>query len=81
MSYLIAIKTAIIIFPFIALLITIPFILLSYHKYGSINKIKTLVIYSFILYLITIYFQVLIQHLKYHHHILTLFPLILLEIS
>ena len=60
MSYLIAIKTAIIIFPFIALLITIPFILLSYHKYGSINKIKTLVIYSFILYLITIYFLVIL---------------------
>ena len=60
MNYLIAIKTAIIIFPFIALLITIPFILLSYHKYGSINKIKTLVIYSFILYLITIYFLVIL---------------------
>lgn len=60
MSYLIAIKTAIIIFPLIALLITIPFILLSYHKYGSINKIKTLVIYSFILYLITIYFLVIL---------------------
>ncbi len=60
MTYLIAIKTAIIIFPLIALLITIPFILLSYHKYGSINKIKTLVIYSFILYLITIYFLVIL---------------------
>ena len=60
MSYLVAIKNAIMIFPVIAFLITIPFILHNYHKYGSIHYLKTLVIYSFILYLITIYFLVIL---------------------
>lgn len=60
MSYVVAIKTAIIVFPIIAFLITIPFILHNYHKYGSVHYLKTLVIYSFILYLITIYFLVIL---------------------
>lgn len=60
MSYLTAIKTAIFVFPLIAFLITIPFILIEYHKYGSINKLRSLIIYSFILYLITVYFLVIL---------------------
>ena len=60
MAYLIPIKTAVLIFPLIALLFTIPFILHQYHKYGSINKWRVLIIYSFILYLITIYFLVIL---------------------
>lgn len=57
-NYLIPIKTAIILFPFIALLFTIPFILHQYHKYGSINPLRVLIIYSFILYMMVIYFLV-----------------------
>ena len=60
MSYLESIKTAIIVFPIIAFLFTIPFILYQYHKYGSINKFRVLIIYSFILYLITMYFLVIL---------------------
>lgn len=60
MSYLISIKTAIILFPFIALLFTIPFILNQYHKYGSIHWLRVLIIYTFILYLIAIYFLVIL---------------------
>ena len=60
MTYLISIKTAMLIFPVIALLITIPFILHQYHKYGSINPLRVLIIYSFILYMITIYFLVIL---------------------
>ena len=60
MSYLETIKTAIIIFPTVAFLFTIPFILHQYHKYGSINKFRVCIIYSFILYLITIYFLVIL---------------------
>ena len=60
MSYLESIKTAIIVFPIIAFLFTIPFILHQYHKYGSINKFRVLIIYSFILYLITMYFLVIL---------------------
>ena len=56
MSYLEAIKVALLIFPFLAFLFTIPFILWQYHKYGSINKLRVLIIYSFILYMICVYF-------------------------
>ena len=60
MTYLNTIKIAIFTFPIIAFLFTIPFILHQYHKYGSINKLRVLIIYSFILYLITIYFLVIL---------------------
>lgn len=60
MNYIETIKTAIFIFPLIAFLFTIPFILSQYHKYGSINKFRVLIIYSFILYLMTIYFLVIL---------------------
>ena len=60
MSYVEAIKTAIIAFPFIAFLFTIPFMLHNYHKYGSIHFLRVFIIYTFILYLITIYFLVIL---------------------
>lgn len=60
MSYLVAIKTAVILFPIIALLFTVPFILHQYHKYGSINSYRVLIVYSFILYMICIYFLVIL---------------------
>ncbi len=60
MSYINSIEKAIIVFPFIALLFTIPFILHQYHKYGSIHKLRVFIIYSFILYLISIYFLVIL---------------------
>ena len=56
MSYLEAIKIAFLTFPFLAFLFTIPFIIRQYHKYGSINKLRVLIIYSFILYIICVYF-------------------------
>ncbi len=60
MSYINSIEKAIIVFPFIALLFTIPFILHQYHTYGSIHKLRVFIIYSFILYLISIYFLVIL---------------------
>lgn len=60
MNYIISIKTAIFVFPFIALLFSVPFILHQYHKYGSINPFRVLIIYSFILYVITIFFLVIL---------------------
>ena len=60
MVYFDSIKQAIFLFPFIALLFTIPFILAQYHRYGSINKLRVLIVYSFILYMITIYFLVIL---------------------
>ncbi len=60
MGYIETFKIALISFPFIALFLTIPFILIEYHRYGSINKFRTLIIYSFILYLLTIYLLVIL---------------------
>lgn len=60
MMYVNSIKTAIFVFPIIAFLFTIPFILHQYHKYGSIHKLRVLIIYSFILYMLTIYFLVIL---------------------
>ncbi|MCI9434555.1 MAG: VanZ family protein [Bacilli bacterium] len=79
MAYLIPIKTAFFVFPLIALLFTIPFILHQYHKYGSINKFRVLIIYSFILYLITIYFLVILplpnpSEVTYNEHMVNLIP-------
>ena len=60
MNYLISIKTAIFIFPIIAILITIPFILWQYHKYGSIHPLRVMIIYLFVLYLLCAYFLVIL---------------------
>ncbi len=60
MGYFISIKTAIVFFPLIACVFSIPFVLHQYHKYGSINPFRVLIVYSFILYLITIYFLVIL---------------------
>ena len=60
MTYLNVIKDAVIFFPLIALLITIPFILYNYHKYGSIYYFRTFIVYFFILFLLIIYFLVIL---------------------
>ena len=60
MDYLSIIKIAIVTFPFIAFLITLPYILREYHKYGSVYWYRAIIIYSFILYLLTAYFLVIL---------------------
>ncbi len=60
MQYIDIIKKSFLFFPIIALLITIPFIISNYHKYGSIHKLRVFIIYSFVLYLLTIYFLVIL---------------------
>ena len=52
------IKTAMMFFPFIALLISVPFILREYHNYGSISFMRFLIIYSFAFYLLCAYFLI-----------------------
>lgn len=79
MSYLIPIKTALWVFPIVALLFTLPFVINQYHKYGSISKFRVLIIYSFILYLITVYFLVILPLPKrdsviYHENMVRLIP-------
>ncbi len=59
-AYKIPIQVAIITFPFIAFILTIPFLIYQYRKYGAIPILKSIIFYSFILYLITAYYMVML---------------------
>ena len=58
--YALPIKVGIIVFPIIALLITLPYMIKQYHKYGSIPFMKTFIVYSFVLYLLIAWFMVIL---------------------
>lgn len=60
MSYLDKIYEGILVFPLIAIVITFPYGMYQYHKYGSVSKYRTLILYSFILYMLIAYFQVIL---------------------
>jgi len=60
MEYLKPLTTAAITFPIIAFIITIPYMVSQYHRYGSINKLRTFIIYSFILYLMCCYMLIIL---------------------
>lgn len=60
MGYINSIKIALLIFPVLAFFITLPYMIINYRKYGSINKLRTLILYSFVLYLLTMYFLVIL---------------------
>ena len=59
-NYIYAIRTAFLLFPILAILITLPYIISQYRKYGSILVLRSAIIYSFILYLLVIYFLVIL---------------------
>lgn len=54
------IKYAFFNFPLIALVFTLPFLLLQYKKYGSVPLLRSGVVYSFVLYCMTVYFLVVL---------------------
>lgn len=58
--YLIPIQVAMIVFPFIAFCLTLPYAIYQYHKYGSIPILRTLIIFSFIYYMINAYFMTML---------------------
>ena len=60
MDYITIIKYATLAFPVVAFLFLLPFILIEYHKYGSISFFKSVIIYVFIYYLICAYFLVIL---------------------
>lgn len=60
MSYIDIIKTACLFFPVLSFIITIPFILKQYHKYGSIPILRIVIAYSFTLYLLIAYFLIIL---------------------
>lgn len=59
-NYVDTIKIAILVFPLVAFMISAPFILIQYHKYGSLSFLRALIIYSLVLYLICAYFLVIL---------------------
>ncbi|ONI38766.1 hypothetical protein AN639_07150 [Candidatus Epulonipiscium fishelsonii] len=50
-----AILIAFAFFPVLALLITLPFLIYNYRKFGAVPWLKAVLIYSFILYLLNMY--------------------------
>lgn len=56
MIYIQSIQSAVYLFPFLAALLTIPYMIWEYRKYGAILVLRTLIIYSFIFYLMCAYF-------------------------
>lgn len=59
-TYLIPIKTAILVFFGLINIIAIPILLWEYHKKGALTLFKAIIIYSFIFYLITAFFLTLL---------------------
>lgn len=59
-NYINSIETAFFVFPLIAFLFTMPYVIYNYHKYGAIMIFRTLIVYSFVLYLMCIYFLVIL---------------------
>lgn len=58
-KYMKIIEFAFFIFPVIALLITVPYMIKEYRKYGSVTALKTIIVYSFVLYMMTAYFMII----------------------
>lgn len=58
-AYKMPILLAIIIFPIVAFLLTLPYLIYQYRKYGAIPVARSIIFYSFILYLISAYFLVI----------------------
>lgn len=58
--YLIPIQAAILLFPILAALFTIPYVIHQYRKYGSVIMLRVGIVYSFIFYLLCAYFLVIL---------------------
>jgi glycopeptide antibiotics resistance protein len=54
--YLIPLSTAAVVFPLIAALLTVPYVLYCYRKYGSISVLRSFILFSFVFYLQCAYY-------------------------
>ncbi|WP_122644979.1 VanZ family protein [Enterococcus mediterraneensis] len=59
-AYIIPIKTALLIFPFLALFLSGFFLIYEYRKYGTFVFTRAIILYSFIFYLLCAYFLVVL---------------------
>ncbi|HIS26353.1 MAG TPA: VanZ family protein [Candidatus Pullilachnospira intestinigallinarum] len=51
---------ALVAFPLIAGMFTVPYMIYNYHKFGSVLSLRILIVYSFILYLLCAYYLVIL---------------------
>ncbi len=59
-SYIFPIKVALITFPILAFIFTLPFLIHQYRKYRYINKFRAFILYSFLLFLMVSYYLVIL---------------------
>lgn len=59
-QYLAVIGQAAIIFPLVAFVITLPYLIYNYRQHGSVMGLRVPIVYSFILYLLCCYFLVIL---------------------
>ncbi|WP_088840561.1 VanZ family protein [Listeria sp. ILCC797] len=60
MTYLFPVKIALILFPFLSILLTIPFAIYSYRKFGSITFMRVFVLFTLIFYLMAAFFMTIL---------------------
>lgn len=58
--YLIPIQSAVLCFPFLAAVLTLPYAFRQYRKFGSIMMLRVAIVYSFVFYLLCAYFLVIL---------------------
>lgn len=59
-AYTVPLKTAIMVFPFLAFAISFFLIIIEYRKYGTFLFRRALILYSFVFYLLCAYFLVIL---------------------
>lgn len=59
-TYLEVIEQALIFFPLAAMIMTVPYVIYNYRKYGSVLSLRILIVYSFVLYMLCTCFLVIL---------------------
>ena len=60
MGYISVIKIAVLVFPIFSLILSLPFLIYHYRKYGSITFLRFFLVFSFFFYLLCAYFLVIL---------------------
>ena len=58
--YWIPIRTALLLFPFLALILLLPWLIFNYRKYGFFSMWTSFIVYSFIFYILCTFFLVIL---------------------
>jgi len=76
---------AVILFPFVVAIFTLPYIAYNYHKYGSVISLKVVIVYSFIFYILCMYCLVILplpspeKAATLHNHKMQLEPFLFIK--